>query len=167
MFKKISFLILLSACAHDSHSPLIEGPNYAAGEIILSTMLLINIHDGVMPPMDCVANQKEAEILLRVIRPRMDEIDAKLDGQLNSQNKRMETLNKCLDNCSCPYLELTLRDSKIKLTKNEEKSWAETLQNYKTQRATQCLSYIQQSFCGSALQLELDHEKVDFISTEE
>lgn len=167
MFQKIILLILLVSCTHNRPSPIKEGSGYASGEIILSSMLLINIHDGVMPPLECVGGQKDAEILLRVIRPRMEEIDARLDKQLNASQTRLSTLKNCLGNCSCHYLEQTIRDSKLALTKNEKSEWSQILKEYKSEREAQCLSYIQQSFCGSPLQLELDNEKGDFISTEE
>ncbi len=141
MFQKIILLILLVGCTHNRPSPFKEGSGYASGEIILSSMLLINIHDGVMPPLDCVSNQKDAEVLLRVIRPRMEEIDARLDKQLHAPASRQITLNNCLNNCSCHYLDQTLRDSKIALSKDEKKEWAKILKEYKSEREVQCLSY--------------------------
>ncbi len=143
-----------------------EASHFSKGEIILSTSLLMNIHDGLMAPLDCVPDRKEAELLLRVIRPRLDEVDIYIDQRLQGPEKREQLFKECLDNCSCAYLDQMMKENKTALFKEEQKKWNETLKNFKAEREAQCLSYIQSSFCESPLFTEIENEKADFTVPE-
>lgn len=143
-----------------------EASHFSKGEIILSTSLLMNIHDGLMAPLDCVPDRNEAELLLRVIRPRLDEVDVYLDKRLHGPAEREQLFKECLDNCSCAYLDQMMKENKTSLFKEEQKQWSQTIKTYKAEREAQCLSYIQSSFCESPLYTEIENEKADFIVPE-
>lgn len=165
--KKIALLFLLVSCAHKSpHSEGEDSPAFSKGEVILSTILLINIHDGLMPASTCVADRAEAELFLRVIRPRMDEVDLYLTKELDSPVGRKKLFSECLDNCTCGYLNNMLKDNKTPLGVEEKKEWRKTIKEFKTHRESLCLGYIQQSFCQSALMNDLENEKEDFMVPE-
>lgn len=162
MFQKIILLLLALSCAHNEKTS--DGvSHFSRGEIILSTTLLMNIHDQLMPPLSCVPDQKEAEILLRVIRPRLDEVDIYLLEKLDSPQDREVLFNECMVNCTCLYLKQLIKENRTKLYAEEKKRLSTIVNDYKISRQAQCLSYIQQSFCETPLVQELESEKQDFM----
>ncbi len=168
MFKKIVLLLLIASCSHITETSNPSGSShFSKGELILTSQLLLNIHDGVMPPLDCVQDREEAEILLRAIHPRMDEVEIYLDKNLQDTNLRGKLLSECSENCTCAYIGQLIKDNNISMSEVEKNDWAKILGLYKKERENQCLSFIQSSYCQSALQTDLDNEKEDFISTEE
>lgn len=168
MLQKIVLFIFIVSCSHRTESPSkTETSHFSKGEIILSSMLLMNIHDGVMPPLDCVQDREEAELFLRTIRPRMDEVDIYLDQNLQTADGREKLLNECLDNCTCEYIVQMMRENQTDLSSNEKIAWEKILKKYKNEREKQCLSYIQSSYCSSPLQIDLENEKDDFIPSSE
>jgi hypothetical protein len=166
MFQKIIFLILITSCSHKAPFSTEETANFSKGEVILSSSLLINIHDGLMPYLDCVPDRKEAELLLRVIRPRLDEVDITLDKKIANQSTREVLFSECTDNCTCAYLDQMLKENKTALFKEEKVQWNKIYNDFKSHREAQCLSYIQSSFCESPLYSEIENEKSDFIVPE-
>lgn len=163
MFQKIILLLLALSCAHKDKTTN-EVSHFSRGEIILSTTLLMNIHDQIMPPLSCVPTQKEAEVLLRVIRPRLDEVDIYLLAKLDSAPGREVLFNECMVNCTCLYLKQLIKENRTKLYTEEKKRLSTIVKDYKLSRQAQCLSYIQQSFCETPLIQELENEKQDFMS---
>ena len=165
--QKIIFLLLITiSCSHQTKSSIEEASSVSRGEIILSSNLILKIHDEVMPPLKCVEDRAEAELFLRVMRPRLDEVDLYLSKELDTNKGREAQKEGCFENCTCEYLYVLIKENKVPLTAAEKKDWDQTYHSFKKDREKQCLSYIQQSFCDSALMNDLENEKDDFMVEE-
>lgn len=163
MFSKILLLLIFSGCSHfqaPSETSNQRIPKeYAQGEIILSVELLTKIFDEEMAPLSCVPTLKEAELLLRTIRPRIDVVQTEMEEKLETKKGVEELISRCDKNCTCGHLDELIREHQISLSIPQRKK----LNLKKSDRElSRCLNYIQSTFCESELYQSLNEEKTDF-----
>ncbi len=182
MFQKLIILFLSSllACSNVSSqkAPVNENPNamptaatetveakeYAPGEVILATQMLVKIFDKEMAYISCVPDAEEASLLLRTIRPRMEVVEDDLGAMLDDKLEIKKLVKNCDQNCSCGYLDDLLREHLVTLDKED----AEAMKKKKSKKEiNRCLKYEQETFCQSDLYKSLEIEKSDFSFDEE
>lgn len=141
-----------------------QGKEFARGEVILATELLVKIFDKEMAPLDCVPDTDEASLLLRTIRPRMEIVEDDMGALLDQKEEVKNLINTCDQNCTCVYVDDLLREHLVPLSKDER-----TLLTKKRNKKeiSRCLNYARETFCQSELYKALSIEKEDFSFDEE
>ena len=138
--------------------------DFARGELILATRLLMKIFDQEMSPLACVPDTDEAQLLLRTIRPRMEVVEDDLEASLDDAQEVQKLVESCEKDCTCFYLDELLREHQVILTKKQKV----ILDPKKLEKeAARCMNFAQTTFCQGELYKELNKEKVDFTYDEE
>ncbi|MFL5784457.1 MAG: hypothetical protein ACJ76H_07615 [Bacteriovoracaceae bacterium] len=166
---KIAFaLLLVAACSTSKKTaptpaPTVSAPatqkEFSRGEVILGTQLLTKIFDGEMGPLDCVPDNDEASLLLRTIRPRMEQVEDDMEAQLDQASEVQKLVATCDQSCTCLYVDDLLREHLVVLTKAQRKTLNEKRSEKEVNR---CMSFAQNTFCTSELYKALNAEKADF-----
>lgn len=141
-----------------------ETKEFARGEVILYTDLLVKIFDKEMSPLSCVKDTEEASLLLRTVRPRMEVVEDDLEALLDQKNEVRKLIDTCHLSCTCDYLDDLLREHTVVLSKEEQVILAKKKNKKETNR---CLTYAQETFCQSEIYKALNMEKADFSFNEE
>ena len=168
-------LILLVACSSAKQSDVVSNENpasmpgknekeikqkeFARGELILATDLLVKIFDKEMAPLSCVPEHDEAELLLRTIRPRMEVVEDDITAMLDDKDEVKKLIDTCSESCICEYVSDLIREHMVPISKMEAKNLAKKNTKQETSR---CLNYAQTTFCSSELYKALNVEKKDF-----
>ena len=132
---------------------------FSRGELYLGTELLAKIFDSEMPPLECVPDKEEAELLIRTIRPRMEVVYDDTEAMLDTPKDIDKLVNNCYQDCTCGLVDDLIREHQVVLTKSQKKNLAKKV---KEKEINRCLSFTQSTFCQSELYRTLDKEKIDF-----
>ena len=132
---------------------------FSRGELYLATELLAKIFDREMAPLNCVPDKNEAELLLRTIRPRMEQVYDDTEAMLDKSEDVEKLISTCEQDCTCGLVDDLLREHQVQISKAQQKKLGQKVSEKEISR---CLEFTQNTFCQSDLFRTLDKEKVDF-----
>lgn len=167
MKKKLIFMcLILSACSFlpqseeklESQSSS-QQAEFSRGELYLATEILAKIFDREMPPLECVPDKNEAELILRTIRPRMEQVYDDTEAMLDRSEDVEKLISTCEQDCTCGLVDDLIREHQVQLSKLQQKKLSQKVNEKEINR---CLGFTQSTFCQSELFRTLDKEKVDF-----
>ncbi len=139
-------LIILASCASSRISP---GPvaEFSAGK------LLLHLHDND-EKLECVS---DPALLLRTLRPRLEEQEEALKVYLQTKKPRPES---CLSSCVCDEWLDAHSQLSAPIYQGQK---LKDLQDYaRNQPLALCIKDYAKIFCGSPLEKTLNQESVDF-----
>ncbi len=165
-FKLIISLFFVFSCSflpqsQENTSTLESGPrqDFPRGELYLVTEILAKIYDREMTPLVCIPDRGEAELFLRTIRPRMEQVYDDTEAKLDLPEEVENLISTCDQDCTCGLVDDLIREHQVKLSKAQQKTLNHKVSEKEINR---CLGFTQSTFCQSELYQILNKEKVDF-----
>ena len=154
----VSILGFTLSCAQHKNLTLVNqtGPVEIDYKVIQSNTLLTKIYEGEIKPLSCVEDKEEAELFLRTLASRFDNVSDDYQSKLDDQDEIKNLINNCESNCTCDFLEELLKENEIDLTPAQSAQF----KKIKLKKVTEvCSAQIEELFCQSQLFRELDKEK--------
>ena len=152
-------LFISVSCTHQSRQAPTPSPLNEMQNIILANELLTKIYEGVLSPNKCIVDKEEAELLLKTLGPKFEEVVDQYQAKLDDDTEIENFVKSCGATCTCHFIQELFTQNEIKISKklNTEIKTQISGQVFKA-----CLVNYQLNFCQSELYLNLEKEKESF-----